>query len=179
MIDIDKLVAALVAREGGFVNNPADRGGPTQFGITLARARTAGFTGPMQALPLATAQSIYKADYWLKPHLDLVGLVAPLTAAEMFDTGVNGGPATAVMMLQRTLNALQGTTLARDGSILPGGSTLAVLRAYMTARAAQDGDAVLCAGLNALQGERYVEIVEKDASQRQFLFGWLRNRVAA
>jgi len=39
VVDVDNLVDTLIDREGGFVNNPADKGGPTCFGITEAVAR--------------------------------------------------------------------------------------------------------------------------------------------
>ena len=42
---IDRLIEALIEREGGYVNHPADRGGPTRFGITEAVARAHGYRG--------------------------------------------------------------------------------------------------------------------------------------
>ena len=35
-MDVDELIDELIEREGGYVNHPADRGGPTKFGITEA-----------------------------------------------------------------------------------------------------------------------------------------------
>ena len=40
---IDQLVDGLIAREGGFVDHPADRGGATNWGITEAVARAHRF----------------------------------------------------------------------------------------------------------------------------------------
>jgi hypothetical protein len=42
------LIDALIEREGGYVNNPADKGGATNFGITEAVARANGYAGPMR-----------------------------------------------------------------------------------------------------------------------------------
>ncbi|USI72719.1 glycoside hydrolase family 108 protein [Sphingomonas morindae] len=174
---IDQRIDAVIAREGGYADRPSDRGGPTRYGITQAVARAHGYAGAMAALPRATAAAIYRADYWTAPRFDLVAQRSAAIAGELFDTGVNCGVATAVILLQRALNAFQGAALKRDGRILAGGATLATLDAYLAARARQGGEAVLVALLNALQGERYVRLVEADATQRAFVFGWIRNRV--
>lgn len=174
---IDQQIAAVITREGGYVNALADRGGPTNFGITQAVARANGFSTDMRTMTRANATAIYAKAYWQAPHLDLVAALAPKTAAEMFDTSVNCGTATAIMMLQRALNVMQATELKVDGVLTPGGATLTTLGSYMDKRRADDGDAVLAATLNALQGERYVELAERSPSQRAFLFGWIKNRV--
>ncbi|HEY6047601.1 MAG TPA: glycosyl hydrolase 108 family protein, partial [Sphingomicrobium sp.] len=92
-MDVDSLVGAIIDREGGYVNHPADAGGPTCFGITEAVARASGYSGPMRQLPRDEAAAIYKRLYWLRPRLDEVAKRSPAVAAELFDTGVNMGPA--------------------------------------------------------------------------------------
>jgi lysozyme family protein len=174
---IDTLVIALLKVEGGYVNKATDRGGPTNFGITQAVARAHGFMGDMATLPIATAMAIYKADYWSIPHLDLVEAKVPKVAAEMFDTAVNCGVATAVMMLQRALNVLFGSNLKVDGGLTPDGATLTTLANYMISRGKSGGEGVLLTLLNCFQGERYAELVERNPSQRDFIFGWIANRV--
>ena len=44
-MNVESLIDALIDREGGFVDNPADKGGPTCFGITEAVARAHGYAG--------------------------------------------------------------------------------------------------------------------------------------
>ena len=51
MTNIDELIDDVIEREGGYVNHPADRGGPTNWGITEAVARRQGYVGDMRALP--------------------------------------------------------------------------------------------------------------------------------
>ena len=57
---IDELLDKLIDREGGYVANPADRGGPTRFGITEAVARAHGYRGVMAELPREEAVAIYR-----------------------------------------------------------------------------------------------------------------------
>jgi lysozyme family protein len=181
-MDIDQLIDALLEREGGYVNNPADRGGPTNFGITEAVARAQGYTGAMQALPRQEAVEIYTRLYWLRPRFDEVARRAPSVAAELFDTGVNMGPAVAVTFLQRALTALNRNDrdypdLVPDGRI--GTVTLAALDAFLAARGAASGETVLLRALEALQGERYIRLAELRPANEAFLYGWLANRIGS
>ena len=52
-VDADALINAVIDREGRYVNHPADRGGPTCWGITEAVARAQGYDGSMRDLPRA------------------------------------------------------------------------------------------------------------------------------
>jgi lysozyme family protein len=61
--NIDGLIEDLIAREGGFVDHPADKGGPTRWGITQAVARRHGYKGQMENLPRSVAALIYKQQY--------------------------------------------------------------------------------------------------------------------
>lgn len=180
MTVLNSEIATLIKREGGYVDHPSDRGGPTNFGITVEVARRFGYTGSMEDLPYDTAVSIYKDKYFRAPNFDKVAQFSWPVAIELFDTGVNMGPSTASLFLQRALNALNRggkdfADLPLDGSIGP--FTLEALQTYLITRA-RDGERVLLRALNCLQGARYLEIAEKDKSQEAFVFGWLLNRVS-
>ena len=178
-MDIGRLIDDLIDREGGYVNHPADRGGPTCWGITEAVARAHGYAGAMAALPREEAAAIYRRLYWLRPRLDQVGQRAPRLAAELFDTGANMGPAVAATFLQRALTALNRNCkdypdLVPDGRIGP--QTLAALDSFLTARG-RAGETVLLRALEALQGERYLRLAERRPANEAFLYGWLANRM--
>ncbi|MBN8804010.1 MAG: hypothetical protein BGO58_12965 [Sphingopyxis sp. 65-8] len=176
---IDALIDAVIDREGGYVNHPADRGGPTRWGVTEAVARAQGYAGPMRDLPRAEAANIYRRIYWLRPAFDRVAARAPRIAAELFDTGVNMGTAIATGFLQRALNALNRT--ARDYPDITvdraiGPRTLSALDGFLKARG-KGGETVLLRAMEALQGERYIALAERRPSQEAFLYGWLANRI--
>lgn len=178
-MDLDTSIDELIDREGGYTDNPADKGGPTNFGITEAVARAEGYRGDMRRLPRDTAAAIYRRRYWTAPGLDKVARIAPTVAAELFDTGVNMGPATAASFLQRALNALnRGASdypdLRLDGAI--GAVTLAALAAFIARRTAS-GENVLIKAIDALQGERYLTLAERRPADEAFLYGWLENRI--
>jgi lysozyme family protein len=71
--EVDALVDGLIEREGGYVNHPADKGGPTCFGITEAVARAHGYADAMRSLPRMEAAAIYRRLYWLRPRFDQRG----------------------------------------------------------------------------------------------------------
>jgi lysozyme family protein len=176
---IDSLVNELITREGGYVDHPADRGGPTRYGITERVARAHGYAGDMRHLPQGQAAAIYRRMYWLRPRFDQIAERAPCTAAELFDTGVNMGPAVAAGFLQRALNALNRRgadypDIAADGEIGP--QTLAALDGFLRVRGAS-GEAVLLKEIEALQGERYLALAEARPANEAFLYGWLANRL--
>ncbi|WP_111862617.1 glycoside hydrolase family 108 protein, partial [Acinetobacter baumannii] len=176
----EQYLEELIKREGGYVNNPADRGGATKYGITQAVARENGWNGNMKDLPLEFAKSIYKKQYWLEPRFDQVNALSPSVAEELLDTGVNCGPNFAKPLLQRALNLLnnQGKAgwpdLKVDG--VYGSATLGALKTYLSKRG-KDGEKVLVRVLNIMQGQRYIEICERNPKQEQFFYGWISNRV--
>ena len=178
-MDISALIDEVIAREGGFSHHPADRGGPTNFGITQAVARANGYAGDMRKLPRSLAETIYRRLYWERPGYAFVAEVAPDIATELFDSAVNMGPGTATGFLQRALNALNRNQkdypdLKVDRTI--GAKTLAALRAFMALRG-KAGEKVLLKAVEALQGERYLALAESRPANEAFLYGWLANRV--
>lgn len=179
-MDLAELIDGLLDREGGFVNHPADRGGPTAYGVTQEVARANGYYGPMRSLPREEAAAIYRRIYWLRPRLDQLAAISPAIASELFDTGVNMGPAVAVTFLQRALTALNRggsdyPDLVPDGRLGP--ASLAALRRFLELRGKAGGETVLLRALEALQGERYLRLAERRPANEAFLYGWLTNRI--
>lgn len=177
---IGRAIDGVLREEGGYVNDPLDAGGETNFGITVAVARANGYQGAMRDMPVAVARAIYLARYVTEPKFDRVMAVHATIGAELIDTGVNMGPHRAAEFLQRWLNGFNDTggryaALFVDGRL--GDVSLGALAAFLAWRG-QDGATVLLRALNGVQAECYLAITEANASQRRFLFGWVKERVA-
>lgn len=103
------------AVEGGYVNDPDDHGGPTNFGITqlvydeYRRAKGLAYA-PVKEITRQVAREIYYERYWkrIKPELMREDM-----AIAAFDFGVNSGPTQAIKTLQDVLG------LKSDGIIGP------------------------------------------------------------
>lgn len=153
----------ILRAEGGFVDDPLDRGGATNFGITQRvydtyRDRVKRGRQSVRLMTTAERDAIYFADYWLAGKCDAVPW--PLALLH-FDAVVNHGARGAWRIMQHALG------VNADG--VPGPQTLAALQhvnvedfawRWLRERASY-----------------YVSIVEGNASQMRFLRGWIGARV--
>ncbi len=177
---IESMIDVTIGKEGGYSNHPSDRGGETMWGITAAVARRNGYAGPMKTMPRETAKAIYRQEYAIRPGFAAVAEISPAVGEELFDTGVNMGPDIPARWFQEWLNAFNGqgklyADIKEDGDIGP--ATLATFRAYLKARGAEAASVMLRA-LNCSQGERYKVLARGRAANEDFVFGWIRARVA-
>ena len=127
MQTVDEIAAAILAREGGYVNDPDDPGGATNFGVTVHTMRRLGLdlTGDgkvdaadVQILTADRALKIFIDEYFRKPGLD--ALPAALQPS-VFDMYVNSG-SNAVKILQRLLNQMR-IPVSVDGVMGPQTAT--------------------------------------------------------
>ncbi|MEM1066632.1 MAG: holin-associated N-acetylmuramidase [Pseudomonadota bacterium] len=138
MVSITEIADEIVAREGGYVNDPDDPGGPTKWGVTLGTLKRLkrDLTGDgrvdiadVQRLSRRSARDIFLAEYYYAPGIDAL---PDMLRASVFDMQVNAG-ANAVRILQRLLNRM-GEAIAVDGAIGPQ-TTAAARRAARRAPA--------------------------------------------
>lgn len=123
MQTVQEIAKQIVAREGGYVNDPADPGGATKYGVTLGTLQRLGLDlthdgrvteADVRALTRAKAEEIFVKHYFEAPGL--AGLPVPLQPS-VFDMYVNSG-ANAVRVLQRLLIDM-GHDLEVDGVLGP------------------------------------------------------------
>lgn len=166
-VAVDQLIADVLEKEGGYVDHPADRGGPTKFGITQATLskflERVATVEDVKNLELGTAHDIYELRYYRAPRIDkLPEAIQPF----VFDSAVNHGPRRAIRFVQKVCNDAGFGPLIADG--LMGPKTKAVANSCYESM--QEWMLV------ALVQERqmfYSNIVAHDESQRVFLKGWL------
>ena len=147
----------VLAREGGFVDDPVDRGGRTNFGITQRVYDPTGRNDVKDITP-REVEAIYREGYWEAGRCPaLVALSKPGLALCHFDASVNHGRIQAAKFLQRAVGAVA------DGAIGP--LTLAAV-----------GRADESEALRSYLDQReyfYRRLAEKDPAQAKFLKGWL------
>ena len=148
--------------EKGYSDRKADRGGPTNYGIST-RAYSAFLGRPaspadVRAMPASHAEKIYRMNYWDTLKLDLISEF-PIQLV-LFDQAVNRGPMAAVKTLQSVIG------IHEDGILGP--ITRAKILAFRQ-------DFVVYSFLMESIAA-YVRIAQSDPSQNANLMGWL-NRV--
>lgn len=118
MVNVDQLINELLVREGGYVNDPDDPGGATNFGITihtLSEVEGRKCTpSDVRALSKSKAKEIYRELYYIKPNIHKVPMELQ---GSVFDMYVNAGTR-AVKILQETLG-LFGHNMGVDGVLGP------------------------------------------------------------
>jgi len=123
MLSIRDIADEILDREGGYVNDPDDPGGATNFGVTIHTMRALGLDldgdgavtpADVKLLSRDKAREIFIEHYFHRPGI--ARLPEPLQAS-VFDMYVNAG-ANAVRILQRLLVQM-GHPVAVDGAIGP------------------------------------------------------------
>jgi lysozyme family protein len=159
--------------EGGFVNHPFDKGGPTNLGITLQTLKEyyklynygdfnndgeIDINDIILLNSIDKVEPIYKNFYWDKMKLDNFPSGIDFL---MFDFGVNSGPKNATKILQRSLNRIQ--TIEVDGIL--GSQTLK--------RVNKTPVDILVENMLQERNLFYRKIVSNDPTQQVFLKGWI------
>lgn len=137
MKTVEQIATEIVAREGGYVNDPDDPGGATNFGVTLATLQRLGIDrtgdgrvdiGDIRALTRTDAERIFVEHYFRRPRLAELPVSVQ---ASVFDMYVNAG-ANAVKILQKLVTRM-GFPATADGVVGPR-TILAVRRADAAAQ---------------------------------------------
>lgn len=153
---IEQIITDILKAEGWdtFTDHPADRGGPTKWGITEA-----AYGGDVRNITEAEARLFYRRKYIVEPHFDEIN--PTFLMAVVVDAAVNHGTRRAAKWLQRAVGATQ------DGRVGP--QTLARVRDQDTT--------VTVLKFLSYRVKFYGYLVTRDPSQAVFAHGW-NNRAA-
>lgn len=154
--DFPGALGFVLAHEGGFVNDPVDPGGATNFGITQ-RTYDAWRWRDVRKITPEEVREIYESRYWEDAKCASIATTHPRVAVAHFDAAVNCGVWQANKFLQKAVGVVA------DGKIGP--VTMKHLRGALE-------DEILSAMI--MHRERfYHEIVSRKPPLGKFLKGWL------
>ncbi|QUJ77857.1 peptidoglycan-binding protein [Sulfitobacter albidus] len=165
MQTVTEIAEDIVRREGGYVNDPDDPGGATNFGVTIHTMRRLGLDldgdgqispADVRKLTREQAVQIFLKHYYEKP---LIAELPRALQASVFDMYVNAG-ANAVKILQRLLVDM-GYAVTVDGALGP--QSLAAVRAAWRASPDHLVDAYGIARRNY-----YFRLADRRAASRKY-----------
>ena len=148
----EEIIEVVLHHEGGYVNDPKDPGGETNFGI----AKRSNPDVDIKNLTKAEATFIYKTEYWDKNKVE--SLPEELWHI-YFDCCVNMGKSRAVKILQQAANG-KGAGLKVDGGLGP--MTIGALKGVELER------------VRAYRIKYYADLVTRKPDLEKFYFGWFR-----
>jgi lysozyme family protein len=163
--------------EGGYSDDPDDRGGKTKYGITETTWREFGGQIPVSMITLNEAKLVYEKLFWERGGVDRLaaGGVPQDLLNEMFDSCVNHGVKRGVKMLQEAYNLVRvdGPALKSDGVL--GDVTFGAVCGFCGV-GRHYCDALLAA-IRCSRGKLYASLSQGDELQRKFIRGWMRRLV--
>ena len=163
----DLVIERILAREGGYVDHPDDRGGPTKFGVTrdtLEHWRGHAVSSEDVArLSKDEAKEILRFRYIVQPGFDHID--DDRLRAIVVDTAVHSGARQATILLQRALD------VDEDGVLGP--VTLNAANQLEGVDAEKLMVRVLTARMRFLSS-----LVTKSPDQVAFLAGWTERVMA-
>jgi lysozyme family protein len=125
-MNFDEAFSRLLGHEGGYVDNPKDPGGETNWGISKRSYPEVD----IKALTMLDAKAIYLRDFW-----NPIGAAHPAIKFQAFDFAVNSGITTAIRKLQSSIGAADdGHWGPLSASRLAGFDTSDVLMIYLAER---------------------------------------------
>jgi lysozyme family protein len=112
MATFEPAVEVVLDHEGGYVDDPADRGGRTKFGISQRSYPALDIA----KLTRQDAIEIYRRDWWHRYGYERIR--DQRLATKVFDLAVNMGARRSHLLLQQALKAV-GLSVTEDGLLGP------------------------------------------------------------
>lgn len=175
----------LMGVEGGYVDHVDDRGGVTNFGVTLPTAQACGIAETPEDMYHITAEDAAQCAYtlfWEPLLLDEIANIQDSTyaqlAEQLFATGYHVGPGTAIRWFQSCLNSFNQRERLYPDIVVDGRMGPASLSAFLKFRSIRgaDGDLGLRNCMDAHYGAHMLYLIQRDPTQESFAYGWFLKR---
>ena len=154
MAKFELSIDTILKHEGGYVNDPDDPGGETNFGISKRQYLKIDIA----RLTIEQAKMLYRQDYWKYDEI-----ISQPVATKVFDMAVNMGHGRAHRILQEALQNV-GEPVRIDGILGP-----------QTIKAANGSDyEELLKEIRILMAVRYAQIALARPTSRKYLHNWMR-----
>ena len=157
MITFEQIIGDVLEHEGGYVNDPYDKGGETKFGI----AKRWFPDLDIKNLTKSDAVNIYYNNYWKPSKADFLPNDLKST---YFDMCVNMGQRRAVKILQQAINSRKINKIDEDGVI--GEITI------------DNAGRVSKRRLQAYRCLFYSKLISEDPDQERFFYGWFKRAIS-
>tara|TARA_R110002020_G_scaffold156437_2_gene338546 strand:+ start:2076 stop:2678 length:603 start_codon:yes stop_codon:yes gene_type:complete len=167
----NEIIKEVLRAEGGYVHDPDDKGGATNYGVTqqsfsdfLGREAT---IEEIKNMSIEDAKECYKKDFWIPSKIDRL----PDNLKHIyFDMVVNMGRKNAGKIIQQSVNTKKGSTVLEVDGIVGSGTLSHV--SDLTLQDVLVERAMFFAN-NCFDGSRFA----KRTRQNKFLRGWIFHRV--
>lgn len=166
--NFETCIEFVLTHEGGYVDHPNDKGGPTNHGISLRFLKTIHeekTCDDIWNLTKDEAKKIYKEYWWDKYKYHLIEDVN--IAAKVLDFSINMGPKRANKLIQSTINSFPVFDLDIDGVI--GFKTIKAINEASSAYTYLP----IVTKLNKMATTYYTQLALKNKNLKCFLKGWL------
>lgn len=152
----EKIIKDVIEHEGGYVDDPDDRGGETKYGISKKWYPELN----IKDLTMEDAINIYYNDYWIPSKAESLPKEIRST---YFDMCVNMGQGQAVKILQEAINSKKTAKIEEDGVI----GSITINSAVKVSKKR----------LQAYRCKFYANLVSMRPSQEKFYYGWFKRAI--
>lgn len=151
MANFQEAIEKTLAHEGGYVNDPDDAGGETNFGIS----KRSFPAEDIKNMTIERAKEIYRVNYWNPVKGDQIE--NQQVAESIFDFAVNAGTVPAIVLAQRVVD------VEDDGKIGP--VTIQEINKFNASH--------FLAAYTVEKVRRYTEIVKRHPKKIKYYLGWI------
>lgn len=167
MANFNSAIEIVLKHEGGFVNDPRDSGGATNYGISLRfyrQVKPNATVADIRNLTKDDAKQVYYQTWWIPNKFGDIN--DQTIATKIFDLAINMGSSQAFKITQRAINSTSNSNLVVDGVF--GAKSLAAINQYTTTEQQQK----LITAISDQAWKFYQQVIANNPKNSAFSKGW-------